>query len=81
MNAKVVRATTKGQITLPKAWREQFKTDNYMMTIKTEGLIIKPVKIEELEEEVLFDAERDNDGKGVPIDEAIAFLEKLQKNG
>lgn len=79
MNAKVVKATAKGQITLPKTWRDQFKTDNYMLTIKNEGIIVKPVKIEELEEEeIIFDAKRDNNGKPISSNEMIRILKKLQ---
>ena len=78
MNAKIVKATVKGQVTLPKPWRDQFKTDNYMIIVKKQKLEIKPVKLADMNEDIIFDSDRDNDGKGVPFDEMIRILEKLQ---
>lgn len=78
MNARIVKATVKGQVTLPKSWRDQFRTDNYMMIVKKEKLEIKPVELTDIDEEVIFDADRDNDGKGIPFEEMIRILEKLQ---
>lgn len=79
MNAKVVKATTKGQITLPKTWRDKFGTDDFVMLVEKEKLTIKPVKIEEMEEEeIIFDAKRDNDGKPISSSEMIKILKKLQ---
>jgi len=78
MNTKVVKTTVKGQITLPKYWRDQFKTDDYIMIVKKEKLEIKPIRLSDIDEEILFDSERDNGGKGIPFDEMIKTLEKLQ---
>lgn len=80
MTAKVIKSTTRGQITLPKAWREQFRTDNFLLQIHEKQIIIQPVRIDQLEaeEKVIFDADRDNDGKGVTPDEIIRLLKKIQ---
>ncbi len=32
-----------GQITLPKAWREQYKTDHFVAQETSQGLLIKPL--------------------------------------
>ncbi len=78
MNAKIIKATIKGQVTLPKFWRDQFNTDNFLMLVEREKLIIKPVKIADVEEEILFDSDRDNNGKGIPVTQMIKILKKVQ---
>lgn len=81
MSPKIVRSTSKGQITLPKSWRDQFNTDNFLMQIDVKSITIKPINLSELqaEEEVIFDADRDNNGKGVSPDEIIRMLKKIRK--
>ena len=32
-----------GQVTLPKAWRKQYKTDHYIAQETPQGLLIKPL--------------------------------------
>lgn len=50
---KILQATIRGQITLPKAWRDKFGTQYFMAEIKAESLIIKPmVKTKTFEGEV-----------------------------
>lgn len=80
MNCKVVKATSKGQITLPKSWRKKFYTDNFMLEINSNNILVKPIKIQELEEEVIFDAELDNNGEGISPEKMIEMLKKI-KNG
>lgn len=80
MATKIVKATTKGQVTIPKAWRDKFKTDDFLLQIKIDQIVIKPVQLADLEaEEVVFDADRDNEGKGVSPDEIIRLLKKIKK--
>ena len=77
MTTKFAKSTSKGQITLPKEWRGQFNTDNYIMMIHSKQIVIKPLDLDEIaEEEVIFDADRDNKGKGIPIDEMIKMLKE-----
>lgn len=46
------------------------------MEIKANQIVVKPVLIEEISsEELIFDADRDNNGKGIPVDEIISLLE------
>ncbi|MFC1616280.1 hypothetical protein ACFL21_04000 [Patescibacteria group bacterium] len=81
MTAKVAKCTTKGQITLPMEWRKKFSTENFLLEIHNEKIIVKPIKIEELvSEDLIFDADRDNDGKGITPDQMIKMLKKV-KNG
>lgn len=79
MTSKIVTPTSKGQITLPKEWRNQFKTGNYILETSDREITIKPVYIETDNEEVLFDADRDNKGKGITPDEMIKMLKKIQR--
>lgn len=75
----IVKATTRGQVTLPAKWRRSVKTDRFLMTEKDETLLIRPLQMEELNEdnwETIFDAQRDNRGKGVPIEKMIKALKK-----
>ncbi len=81
METHIIKSTPKGQVTLPKKWRAKFNTDLYVLQITDSGIQIKPVDVSELtaSEEVLFDADKDNDGKGVTTDEMITLLKKIQR--
>lgn len=78
MTTKIVKSTSKGQITLPKSWRNKFHTDSFMLKMEIDQVTIKPINIHEFSEEVVFDADRDNDGKGVSPDEIIRLLKKIK---
>jgi AbrB family looped-hinge helix DNA binding protein len=41
---KVLQATSQGQITIPKKWRDKFDTDVYMAEMKDDIMIIKPIE-------------------------------------
>ncbi len=79
MTTKVTRSTVRGQITLPKRWRTQAGTDLFLMEMTDSSILIKPMKVNTVKkEQILFDADRDNDGKGVSPDEMIAVLKRIQ---
>ncbi|MEK7528454.1 MAG: AbrB/MazE/SpoVT family DNA-binding domain-containing protein [Patescibacteria group bacterium] len=79
MSPKVVKSTSKGQITLPQEWRRQFSTDSFILNMNNKTLIVTPINLDELEpEEVVFDADRDNDGKGITPSEMIRILKKIR---
>ncbi len=79
MSSKIVKSTERGQITLPRKWRSSFSTDNYLLEMHDDRLIITPFHIApSADEEVLFDAVRDNDGKGISPDEIINALKKIR---
>jgi bifunctional DNA-binding transcriptional regulator/antitoxin component of YhaV-PrlF toxin-antitoxin module len=80
--ATITKATSTGQITLPKKWREQFKTDQYILHADDFKLEIAPVDEEELEwlgAETIFNADRDNNGKGIEAGEFIRMLRNIGK--
>ncbi len=77
--AIIVKATSKGQITLPIGWRRNFSTDRYMIKIKKERLEIRPIDLEKLGREneyTVFDAIRDNKGKGIKAKDLVKILKK-----
>jgi AbrB family looped-hinge helix DNA binding protein len=80
MPTKIAKCTEKGQITLPKKWRELFDTDSFIIDFDDKQLIVKPIEMSKINEEVVFDADRDNGGKGIPLDEMIKLLKK-SRNG
>jgi len=48
---KIVKATSKGQITIPAEWRREFKTDQFIIIRQKDGMKIKPVNINKILEE------------------------------
>lgn len=40
---KILQATSRGQVTLPKAWRDQYDTQYFTTEIEGATLIIKPL--------------------------------------
>lgn len=76
----IVKATSKGQITLPAKWRKNFSTDRFLLKEKKGVLEVSPLDASALEEEegweTIFDADRDNGGKGVGVDQLIKALKK-----
>ncbi len=78
MTHKIAKSTERGQITLPKKWREHFPTNSFIVEMHDDKLIIRPLKLKDhIEEEVLFDADRDNNGKGVSAEDMIAMIQKI----
>lgn len=73
---KIVKCTSKGQITLPMKWRSKFETDNFAIEYQNDQLIVKPVIIEE----VIFNADRDNDGKGLDPQEIIDMIREIDND-
>lgn len=78
----IVKATTKGQITLPASWRKNFDTDRFLVKQTDEKLVISPIDIDKLEsqsEYTVFDAIRDNQGKGVKAKDLARILKNTLK--
>jgi AbrB family looped-hinge helix DNA binding protein len=73
MSNPIRKLTSKGQVTLPSAWRKRIGTDTVELVDKGGVLEVRPAEIIS-GEEVLFDAERDNKGKGIPIDDLMKAL-------
>lgn len=79
MTSKIVTTTEKGQITLPKPWRQQFDTDTFLLIQNSKQIVIKPLYIDDIEsEEIIFDADRDNNGKGISPDQMLKMLKKIK---
>lgn len=74
MPTKIAKCTVKGQITLPKQWRELFETDSFIVDFDDKQLTIRPFHIPGSGEEIIFDADRDNGGQGIPLEEMIGLL-------
>lgn len=79
----IVKATSRGQITLPSKWRKNFSTDNFIIKEKEDILEIRPVNIESLEKEeyTVFDALRDNKGKGIKAEKLLEILNNIERHG
>jgi len=79
---KIQRITERGQITLPISWRKKAGVRSILVREHGDGLEIVPFRTQDERDEewvTLFDAVRDNKGKGVPADTLIASLEKTLK--
>jgi bifunctional DNA-binding transcriptional regulator/antitoxin component of YhaV-PrlF toxin-antitoxin module len=74
MNIQITKSSSKGQITIPSVWRKKQNTDSYIMELHDDQIILKPFVIEE----VIFDSDRDNDGKGVSVAKMIELIKKIQ---
>ena len=75
----IAKATTKGQITLPIKWRRNFSTNRFFIKEKGDVLEIRPLDLSKLDkkEYTVFDAIRDNKGKGIKADDLIKILKKI----
>jgi len=77
----ITKATTKGQITLPISWRKKFSTDRYLIKDRGEKLEISPINLEQLgsgKDYTVFDAIRDNKGKGIAAKDLVKILEGIK---
>lgn len=75
----IVKTTSKGQVTLPMSWRRKFHTNRYTIKELNNTLVISPLEVDSLEEEnwtTVFDAKRDNEGKGIPVNDLIKALKQ-----
>lgn len=50
--SKILQATSRGQVTLPKAWRDQYKTHYFTTEIQGSTLVIKPLMQEDFGDSV-----------------------------
>ncbi len=79
---KVQKITSKGQITLPVSWRRKFKTDQILVESHGSHLDISPFNLKSCEvdkEYTVFDAIRDNKGKGIKAEDLLSVLKKIDK--
>lgn len=76
---KIQKITSKGQITLPVAWRRHTGASTISVTTRGNRIEIAPARLQRVSERTIFDAARDNNGKGIKIDTLIKILEKMKK--
>lgn len=78
MTSRIQKSTPRGQITLPKKWRDRLGTDTYVLELYPNKLIIVPFQLDKaMKEEILFDADRDNNGRGISSKEMIRLIHKI----
>ncbi|HBH46198.1 MAG: hypothetical protein A2445_00665 [Candidatus Jacksonbacteria bacterium RIFOXYC2_FULL_44_29] len=53
MPTTIQKATSRGQITLPAAWRKKFNTDTYLLKWNDDTLQIFPIDVQKLSKEVI----------------------------
>ncbi len=76
---KIQKITSKGQITLPVLWRNKFKTEQILLKVKDDLIEISPARLEsaKFSEYTVFDAIRDNKGKGLKAGDLLKILKKI----
>ena len=82
LSVTIQKSTSKGQLTLPKAWRSQFATSQFVVQPRQDSLVIKPLLLADLDdtvqpERVIFNAKRDNSGKGIPARTLLKILREI----
>ena len=82
--ARVQNITSKGQITLPIAWRRKTEARQIIVRAKGDALEIVPALLparngrkEKTREYTGFDALRDNKGKGLKASDLLTLLAKM----
>ncbi len=75
---KIQKITSKGQITLPIAWRRQFNIEQVRVVATGDRVEISPLRFSIGKEEyTVFDAIRDNKGKGIKAKDLVNILTKI----
>lgn len=80
---KIQRVTERGQITLPASWRRKAGVGASIIVKEKNGVLeISPLHTEDERDEqwvTIFDAVRDNGGKGIPVDKIITTLKRITR--
>lgn len=72
--------TSKGQITLPVLWRRQVSTDQVLVAVKGDKIEITPARLAGEERwYTVFDAIRDNRGKGIKAKDLSKMLKRIDE--
>lgn len=78
--AKIQNITSKGQITLPVAWRRKTGAGQIVVRVKGTVLEIAPVEVSSRrgsKDYTVFDASRDNKGKGIRASDVLTLLQEV----
>ena len=78
---KLQKVTSRGQITLPVSWRKETGANTITLAIKGERIQITPARLQQKESEytTVFDAIRDNKGKGLKAADLVKILKKIDR--
>jgi bifunctional DNA-binding transcriptional regulator/antitoxin component of YhaV-PrlF toxin-antitoxin module len=76
-NTKIQKISSKGQVTLPASWRKAIKTEHISVVVVGDRLEITPARFDNDGEYTVFDAIRDNGGKGLKVRDLQKILTKL----
>jgi bifunctional DNA-binding transcriptional regulator/antitoxin component of YhaV-PrlF toxin-antitoxin module len=76
---RIQKVTSKGQITLPSAWRARTKTDTITVKITGNTIEISPARLQDSGEYTVFDAIRDNKGKGIKAADLVKMIRKIDE--
>jgi len=74
VKTKIQKISSKGQVTLPVAWRRAIDTDTITVSISGDTLEIRPAKLESSKDYTVFDAIRDNKGRGLKLKDLQSIL-------
>ncbi len=77
---RIQKVTSKGQVTLPGAWRTLVDTDHVLVRVVGTTVSFTPVYPKEMGsdgETTVFDAIRDNKGKGLRADDLLKILDRI----
>jgi bifunctional DNA-binding transcriptional regulator/antitoxin component of YhaV-PrlF toxin-antitoxin module len=77
----ILKTTSKGQITIPVAWRNKFNTNQFVATISDNKLELEPLLLDDYSQAkdyTVFDAIRDNQGKGIKAGDLVKILKQLK---
>lgn len=77
---RIQKITSKGQVTLPISWRRRVKTNAIILKAKDNLIEIFPLSPSSNNSEyTVFDALRDNKGKGLKAMDLVKILKKIDK--
>lgn len=78
--AKIQKVTERGQITLPVEWRRRHDARNIIVKEIGGKLEIAPLKDLESNEYTVFDAIRDNKGRGIKAGDLVKILKRIVRD-
>ena len=78
---KIQKMTSRGQITIPSEWRKKINTQQIMLKANNNSIEIFPFylpKSKSIQKEcTVFDAIRDNQGRGLKAKDLLKILAKI----
>ena len=81
---RIQKVTSKGQVTLPGAWRSSVDTDHDLVKVAGDTVTFSPVYPQDMRAggyTTVFDAIRDNKGRGLRASDLLKMLDRIEKRG